>query len=754
MANSKRWLIQITGTVQGVGFRPFVYRKASELGLTGYVCNTAEGVSIEAQGTSEKLSLFIAKLENDAPPLAHILNVEKKSIKPVHDDGFAIQLSTEADHDLRPAIAPDIATCDECLNELDSEKDRRHNYPFINCTDCGPRYTIIEGFPYDRPKTSMKIFDMCPECNAEYGSPMNRRFHAQPNACPKCGPMLKTVLSPGTSQARWYTKEHDPLMQTFLCLRAGGIVAIKGLGGFHLACDAKNDEAVKRLRSRKHRDQKPFAIMVRDLDSAKMICHISDDEAKILISPRRPIILLRKKENNGIAQSVAPGNKMLGVMLPYTPLHHLLFKNSPVLVMTSANFSDEPIIKDEEEARKKLDSIADLFLTHNRPIYMRTDDSVVRVIDGAPMIMRRARGYVPSPLTLPSLAPQILALGSDIKNAFCLTKGMDAYLSQHIGDLENPETHEHFEKTIDHLIKLLKINPEIIAYDMHPNYFSSQYGRRHSAAHIEIQHHHAHITSCMAEHGLPNEKVIGIALDGAGFGPDGTIWGGEILRADYTGFERLARLKPVPQPGGDTAAREIWRMACAYLEIDEAEKLVSLGIMPDNEIPLVYQSMAKRINSPLTSSLGRLFDAVSAITGLSSLNSFEGQAAMMLEQCADESIKDHYSFTLEQSDKKILEIDFKPAIKAIVEDVCGTESRSTISTRFHNTVVNAIADAVKRIGGNERVVLSGGCMQNARLLAGLVRALESVGRRVYSHRLVPPNDGGLGLGQAAIAAYS
>ena len=763
MGICERWHIQIGGTVQGVGFRPFVYRTAVDLGLVGLVRNTSKGVSIEAQGEETKLKSFTDALRNQLPPLAEIRSLSHESMTPSDDSSFVIETSATGTHEVNPSISPDIATCDDCLNELLSEDDRRHGYAFTNCTNCGPRYTIIEGFPYDRPLTSMKNFEMCPACNKEYNNPANRRFHAQPNACAECGPQLNMSIP-----------------DTLNFLHDGKIVAIKGLGGYHLACDATNNKAVQMLRERKQRNMKPFAIMVRDLEAARAICMISDDEAKLLTSPRRPIVLLTKKEGTPIADSVAPGNNCLGIMLPYTPLHHLLFESrapSPeprVFVMTSANFSEEPIIADDDEAKQRLSSIADAFLTHDRPIHMRTDDSVVRPVENETIVIRRARGYVPQSIELPFEGPSVLATGGDIKNVFCLTEGKNAYLSQHIGDLENAETHTHFERTIEHLCSLLKIKPEIVACDLHPDYFSSGFARSspftlHSSLFTEVQHHHAHIASCMAENGIPNQKVIGIALDGVGYGPDGTIWGGEILRADYADYERVGRFKPVPQPGGDRAAKETWRMAISYGTRDSelgtriAKLLTNVSAQ---EKQLVLEAIEKDINCPLTSSCGRLFDAVAAITGCATNNAYEGQGAMILEHAASPDVTEAYPFEISLPKKTstspnpslqrrgtISEIDFTRMIKAIAEDVTNNVDVSVISARFHNAIIVALVRMVESVQNGEPVVLSGGCFQNAYLLTNLTNALEARGKTVYTHRLIPPNDGGLALGQAVIAAY-
>jgi hydrogenase maturation protein HypF len=799
MHDSARWLIEISGTVQGVGFRPFVYRTALSLDLTGRVRNTMKGVAIEVQGRAAMLERFVEKLRNDRPTLAHIGQLRRTEIDPVQESSFVIESSEAGAPSPRPSIPPDIATCEDCLDELMSREDRRYRYPFTNCTNCGPRYTIIEGFPYDRPKTSMKEFDLCPDCAAEYRDPANRRFHAQPNACPKCGPRLKLVEARDPSMIPSASSLADPIERTLEIIRGGGTAAIKGLGGFHLACDATNEKAVARLRRRKHRDMKPFAVMVRDLDAAKLICTVSDEEADMLTSPRRPIVLLKKRKGIPIAAPVAPGNKYLGVMLPYTPLHHLLFESddkplasygingchseggtteeslavettkardpSPTaqddkhirgtelaLVMTSANFSDEPIIKDDDEAFDRLAGIADTFLTHNRPIHMRTDDSVVRAAGGTALIMRRARGYVPSPIHLPFSGPRTLALGGDIKNAFCISNGNSAYLSQHIGDLANAETHEHFERTVEHLANLLNIKPEIVACDMHPEYFSSHYARRHGAVH-RVQHHHAHIASCMAEHGLNNEPVLGIALDGSGYGTDGTIWGGEVLRADYRDFERVACIKPIAQPGGAAAAREPWRMALSYLLAAGIWDPDSTGLnnVSEHERRLVAEAIEKDVNCPPTSSCGRLFDAVAALCGIATHNAYEGHAAMMLEQAAADSCDEAYPFSVDAGEGGRLEIDFAPAIRGIARDIAGANDTAAISTAFHDTVARAFARTSSLIGGNEPIVLTGGCMQNMLLLKGLTKYLEEQGRKVYTHRLVPPNDGGLALGQAATA---
>ncbi len=733
------------GTVQGVGFRPFVYRIALSLELLGSVCNTSDGVTIDIQGPASKLKKFRSTLLSEAPPLARIQSTEVTEL-PTHEvKSFTIRQSKSLASS-SAQISPDIAPCDECLGEMRSKSNRRFGYPFINCTNCGPRFTIIESVPYDRPATTMKTFELCEECSTEYDDPLDRRFHAQPNACEICGPKLRFFPS---------DQGGKPIEQTIDSLAHGKIVAIKGVGGFHLACNARDGKAIANLRKRKMRDEKPFAVMVGNIEEAKKFCNISETEGKLLTSAQRPIVLLRKRDDCGLPEGIAPRNKYLGLMLPSSPLHHLLFHNCPtsnpyplVLVMTSGNLSDEPLAFEDEEAMERLQNIADAFLLHDRKINVGIDDSIARDMVGRPAVMRRARGYTPEPIHLNFNMPHILATGADMKNAICLTKGQNAVLSQHLGNLENAESCSSFENATSHMEKLFDIKPEIIACDLHPDYFSSRYAESISKSKdcklMRVQHHHAHIASCMAENDLPNEKVLGIVLDGTGIGTDDTIWGGEILVADYETFMRAAHLTPVPLPGGDMAAREPWRMALAYLR--GMKKPAFKGI-PSEKIELVDEMIEKGINSPMTSSCGRLFDAISAIIGLRLVNSFEGQAAIELEQISDGDENGTYNFSIEGS-----RINFSATIEGILEDLNSKITLPTIGGKFHNTIVEALTKSCKTIN-NSKVCLSGGCFQNLLLTQKLKKSLEDEGFTVYTHSLVPPNDGGIALGQAAIAAH-
>ena len=771
------------GTVQGVGFRPFVYRLARELQLSGQVFNTPEGVEIEVQGPTNAIDAFLGRLKTDAPPLARVQDVRSEEIAalPDNDEGAFRILFSSADRAADTQISPDVAPCPDCLAELTNPGDRRHLYPFINCTNCGPRYTIVEALPYDRPKTTMKGFSMCDACGAEYADPADRRFHAQPNACAACGPQVEF-----RRQGAQALSSNEALTAAIKSLASGEIVAIKGAGGFHLACNAANSAAVLELRRRKGRDEKPFAVMVADVDAARLLCRVSEPEAKLLLSPQRPIVLLQAKDGAAISPHVAPGNRNLGVMLPSTPLHHLLFcrsesrvpsPESRVFVMTSGNVTDEPIAFENDDALERLSETADAFLLHDRPIRTRVDDSIAREVDGRPVLLRRARGFVPESIRMAFEMPRIFAAGADMKGAICFTRGNDAFLSQHLGDLGNALAYRAFEDAVDHLGGLLEIKPEVIACDLHPDYFSSRFARSLVAKGVsritEVQHHHAHIAACMAENDLQNETVIGVALDGTGYGPDGTIWGGEVLLADYRDFTRVARFLPVPMPGGDAAAREPWRMAISWLEaagaMEMTAKLPFSETITRERIEAVASMLKKRIHCPHTSSCGRLFDAVAAIAGICSVNSFEGQAAMALEQVADEAENETYSFEITdtpsdgskcaaQSEDKLYEIDFSSTIASIASDAASGVPSPTISAKFHNTVVEALVGCLALVnrrtqGRQPRVCLSGGCFQNALLLTNLKKRLEAEGFAVYTHSLVPANDGGVALGQAVIAAH-
>lgn len=808
-----RYKIEVCGTVQGIGFRPFIYKEAVKRAITGHVFNHSSGVTIEAQGSEPILADFITAIRTSHPPFADIDSISFHKIDSSSEKGFKIVDSIPSG---RPEtiISPDIGTCDECLRDILSPENRRYMYPFTNCTNCGPRYTIIKGVPYDRPLTSMKDFKMCPDCEAEYKIPEDRRYHAQPNCCPVCGPRLELIpnkfFNPNFETPENSVEKNDPIHETVKLLNEGKIVAIKGIGGFHLACDATNESAVGRLRERKKRDEKPFALMMPDIRTVRKFCRLSDEEEKVLASPQRPIVLLKKIAAVEIAASVAPDNSFFGVMLPYTPLHHLLFTDGRLraLVMTSANLSDEPICFENGEAVSRLGKVADYFLTHNRDIHIRTDDSITRVSGGRPLMMRRARGYAPQPIRLAvrqthgehntgsDLQSAILAIGAQLKNTVCLLKNEKAFLSHHIGDLENSASYDSFEQAINHICDIYDIKPTVIAHDMHPDYFSTQWAKAVHRAPLKfqfnnfarvggpegfsedvttpsgtgparfklvsIQHHHAHIASCMAENRV-DEKVIGIALDGTGYGADGHIWGGEILIADYRGFVRAAQFKYAPMPGGEAAIKNPWQMALGYifaaLGSDIETSLVKMLVpafaeIGDEKIELIRNMTVKSINTPLTSSCGRLFDAVAALLGLRQTVSYEGQAALELEMAAHKAAKtcESYPYRL-QIDKDYITIDYNVTLNALLEDL-KTVDKPVISAKFHNTVVKAIAETVRIISertGIKKAALSGGCFQNLILLENLKYSLENEGITVYTHSLVPPNDGGIALGQAVIA---
>ncbi|MEJ5358621.1 MAG: carbamoyltransferase HypF [Desulfobacterales bacterium] len=742
----------VNGIVQGVGFRPFVYQLALRHGLKGEVGNTSEGVQIDIEGPPEKLAAFEAELVSRTPPLARITELRAADGEVRGLQTFRIAESRRGTS-METLIPPDVAVCADCLAELFDPHDRRFRYAFINCTNCGPRYTIIEDIPYDRPKTSMRDFPMCAACRAEYEDPADRRFHAQPNACPVCGPRLELRSAAGER-----VEAADPVAAAAALLREGAVLAVKGLGGFHLAVDAFDARAVARLRERKRREEKPLAVMSPDLAAVRAYAFVEEEEGRLLSSPERPIVLLRKRPESPLAAGVAPRNRDVGVLLPYTPLHHLLLAEGfSALVMTSGNLSEEPIASGNEEALARLSGIADAFLLHDRGIVRRCDDSVVRRVAGKTRFVRRARGYVPRPVFLSRRLPPLLAVGAELKNTVCLVKGDRAFLSPHIGDLENLATYEAFCETIAHLERVLEIRPEILACDLHPDYLSTRWAEERSGVALRrVQHHHAHVAACMAEHGLEG-PVIGIACDGTGYGPDGTVWGGEVLAADTVGFERLAHLACVPMPGGTAAIREPWRMAVSHLQAAYGSgfsrlELPFLAEVGAEKIRAAAALGASGINSPLTSSLGRLFDAVAAIVGLRRRVAFEGQAAMELEMEAAEGVEDAYETEWEEgSPRRILP---EPILRGVVADVLRGRPASEISARFHNGLVRLFVRLCRRIRaerGLSRVVLSGGVFQNARLLADLSCGLAAAGFAVYSHEQVPTNDGGIALGQALIA---
>jgi hydrogenase maturation protein HypF len=739
--------ILVEGIVQGVGFRPFIFNLAKSYRLTGSVSNTAQGVIIEAEGMESKVNSFINNITNKIPPLAVITNIDSNKIDIKKSKDFIIIKSDESGS-VSTLISPDVAVCGDCVNELFDTNDRRYLYPFINCTNCGPRYTIINNIPYDRPFTSMKDFKMCNECQYEYDNPTNRRFHAQPNACPKCGPQIYLIDSNKN------IIEADDIIETVRTqLLDGKIVAIKGLGGFHLAVDATNDEAVKRLRKLKGRDEKPFALMVNDISIAEKYCIINDVEKSILKSNTSPIVLVKRLIKTKIAESVAPGNDYLGIMLPYTPLHHILFYELSIpLVMTSANLSEEPICIDNEEAFDRLNGIADYFLIHNRDIYLRSDDSVGIYLNDKFRLIRRSRGKAPQPVFVKSQGPPILAVGGELKNSICLLKYNKAILSQHIGDLENLEAYNFFKKTIEHLQTIFDTKPELIVYDMHPQYFSTQWAlKQNNIKTLPVQHHHAHLAACMAENQLKN-PVIGLVMDGTGYGADKTIWGGEILIGNYKEFKRFAHFEKMSLPGGDTAIKSPWRTAVSYLNKTFPDGLPDLPFLKNHDTNPIIEMVNKNVNSPQTSSCGRLFDAVTAMCGGRQKIHYEAQAAIELMQAFETINVRPFSYIIDDlGDHK--EILIQPIIRSLVRSIKNGESLSKISSRFHATLVKIfvdIANDARTETGINHIVLSGGVFQNMILFEHTIFTLEKANFKVYTHSQVPTNDGGISLGQAMI----
>ena len=746
--------------MQGVGFRPFIYQLAHRYGVGGWVCNTGGGVLIETEGEEETVRGFTDSIRLEAPALAKVSDLQSSPIPPTGSKDFEIIASIQ-EGEIQPIVPPDVAVCSECISDFLSPENRRYRYPFTNCTNCGPRFTIIERVPYDRPNTTMRDFVMCHECQSEYADPMDRRFHAQPNACPVCGPHL---MLDGEALG-----DSEVISRVASLLRGGKILAIKGLGGFHLACDARNTNAVMTLRNRKGRSGKPFALMCADLDEVRRICEVDPTSEAMLLSPEKPILLMPALPDNAISPLIAPGIETLGVMLPYTPLHQLLLRESPPsLVMTSGNISEEPIAYKDDEVAKRLGHIPEHMLMHNRPIHMACDDSVARVFDGVAMIIRRARGYVPHPIELDMDMPEILACGGDLKSTFCLTKGRLALLSQHLGDLDNAPTMEHYQKTVDHFCRFFAVKPEIIVHDLHPDYHSTRFALSLSGTKMGIQHHHAHIASCMAENRISG-PVIGVALDGNGYGTDGRIWGGEFLIADYNDFRRAAHLAYVPLPGGDAAVRRPGRMALSYLLHSSAfakatadkslithlsavalAKVDHSSLLPKEEAYAVRMQIERGLNAPLTSSMGRLFDAVSALLGICAEVTYEGQAAIELEARADGPTDRTYGFDIIED-----QIDVRPMIREIVEEIMRKTPIETISSTFHSTIaemVVRVCRSLKEETGLNRVALSGGVFQNVLLLGMTLERLRASGFEVFRHSTVPCNDGGISLGQAVIAA--
>jgi hydrogenase maturation protein HypF len=772
----QRIQIVIRGAVQGVGFRPFVFRLSKALHLPGWVSNSPQGVFIEVEGEKQILDTFLLRVEREKPLRASIQSLEYSLLDPLGFKDFEIRESGKTG-EWSALVLPDIATCPECLQDIFDSTNRRHLYPFTNCTNCGPRFTIIESLPYDRPNTAMKKFDMCAACRKEYEDPMDRRFHAQPNACPACGPRLELWDETGAP----ISHDHEALSRAIETLHGGGIIAVKGLGGFHLMVDARDETAVVRLRARKHRDEKPLALMFPSLESARSLCEVSALEERLLLSPESPIVLLRRKfrapqseihnPKSMVAPSVAPHNPYLGIMLPYTPLHYILMREIQFpVVATSGNLSDEPICTDEVEAAHRLAGIADLFLVHNRPIVRHVDDSVVRIILGRELVVRRARGYAPLPVSVgrPGGEP-LLAVGAHLKNTVAMTSGNgNVFITQHIGDLETNESFEAFRKVIDDFRRIYKINPRHLVCDLHPDYLSTRYAQAGSIPVLSVQHHYAHVASCMAENELDG-PLLGVSWDGTGYGLDGTVWGGEFLLTNPTSFQRIASFRQFRLPGSAVAIKEPRRAALGLLNemfgpaVFHRTELLPVNSFTESERSLIRQMLLQGVNSPLTSSAGRLFDAIASIVGIRQKVRFEGQAAMELEfAIGDERTEEGYPFHILDSDHHgdhpdqtaqrthpQFVIDWAPLVEGILLDLAQV-GVATIAVKFHNSLAEMIVDIARR-SGQERVILTGGCFQNKYLTERTVCRLEASGMRPYWHQRIPPNDGGISLGQIVAA---
>ena len=745
----QRLKVTIRGAVQGVGFRPFVYRLATEMSLAGWVMNSPQGVFIEAEGAKETLDDFLLRLEREKPSLSFIQSLEYSLLEPDGYDGFEIRPSDDAG-ERSTVIMPDIATCPQCREELLDPRDRRHRYPFINCTLCGPRFSIVRALPYDRANTTMRSFAMCPRCRHEYDDPKDRRFHAQPDACGVCGPRLALWDERGKTLAT----DDDALRQAAAAVTGGLVVALKGLGGFQLLVDARNDKAVRRLRERKIREEKPLAVMFPDMESLRRYARVSPLEERLLTSPESPIVLLERLSKSAMAPSVAPDNPYVGVMLPYTPLHHLLMRELgfPV-VATSGNRHDEPIVTDEAEAVAAIAGIADRFLVHDRPIERHVDDSVARVQLGREMVMRRARGYAPLPVIVKRALPPLLAVGGHLKNTVAVSRGNEVILSQHIGDLETAKALFAFRKVIADLLSLYEVTPVAVGHDAHPDYLSTQWAKSAPYPGLAVQHHHAHLAACMAENDVDGE-VLGVTWDGAGYGDDGALWGGEFLLGDASSYRRVAHVRPFRLPGGEAAIKEPRRTALGLLHEIRAD----FALLPpasdaeplsEGDLSLLGQMLAKGINSPVTTSAGRLFDAVAALLGIRSVCSFEGQAAMMVEFRAERGVDDSYDFALREGEPLVL--DWEPLFREVIRDRDAGAPVGVICARFHNTLAEAIVEVARRTGAS-RIALTGGVFQNRYLTERAFRRLEGEGFKPFTHQRVPPNDGGIALGQVLVAA--
>jgi len=723
---------RVEGTVQGVGFRPYVYRLAGELGCSGHVFNDARGVVVEVEAGAAEVERFLTRLPAEAPPLARVERVMTEPVPATGSSGFTI-VESPAGGEPSALVSPDTATCAECLEELFDPADRRYRYPFVNCTNCGPRFTIVRGVPYDRPLTTMAGFRMCDACQAEYDDPADRRFHAQPNACPACGPRVRLLGSDAD----------DAVRAAADALRGGAILAVKGMGGYHLACRADHEWAVAALRGRKHREDKPFALMAPNLVAARALVELGTEEETLLVARERPIVLARRRPGAPVASAVAPRSPDLGVMLPYSPLHHLLLADVDLpLVLTSGNVSDEPIAYRDEDAVTRLAGIADAFLVHDRPIHTRTDDSVVRAVAGRPLMLRRSRGYVPTNIDLPVPAKRhVLACGAELKSTFCLARGSRAWVGHHIGDLSNYETLRAFTEGIEHFERLFAVAPAVVAHDLHPDYLSTRFAHeREGVELIAVQHHHAHLAACLAEHGETG-PAVGAIYDGTGYGTDGTVWGGELLCGDLVSFERIGALYPVRMPGGEAAIRQPWRMACAWLVAAEATPPATLPMRDEWE--QVAELARTGFASPVTTSVGRLFDAVAALCGVRDEVNYEGQAAIELEAACDPVEEGAYPLGPD--------LDPRELVGAVVADLERGVGVGVVAARFHNAVAAATAEACTR-AGEGTVVLAGGVFANRRLLERTRALLESRGLRVLVPERLPPGDGGISYGQAAVAA--
>lgn len=751
-AQRLRWRILVEGIVQGVGFRPFVYNLAAGLGLAGFVRNTAAGVLAEAEGGEERLETFVQQLAAAAPPLAVVESVRCVAVAATGEAGFAIRPSQKGEAPLT-LVAPDVATCPECLRELLTPGDRRYRYPFINCTHCGPRYSIVRALPYDRPQTTMADFALCPRCRAEYDEPRDRRFHAQPNACGACGPAYRLVRPDGQTVPQ--VAGEDVFQAARRLVAAGAVLALKGIGGYHLVCDARREEAVRRLRQRKGREGKPLAVMCRDADQVRRLCLLSPQEERLLSSPARPIVLLPKGEALELAASVAPGNPCLGVMLPYAPPHWLLLEAEDVWVMTSGNRSGEPMVKDDDAALAELAGMADYFLQHNRPIHCGVDDSVARVVAGQAQLLRRSRGYAPRPIRLPGAVPPLLAAGGELKNAFCLARGDHAFVSPHVGDLGHAATYDAYAAQVAHLEGLFGVRPEAVAYDPHPAYLAGRYARQRGLPLVAVQHHHAHAAAVMAEHALAG-PVLALAFDGAGYGEDGRLWGGEFLLARYGGYRRLAHLAYRPLPGGEQAVRQPWRLAAwAWYEAFGEEALRREAPWPPGW-QLVVQAARAGLGTPLTSSAGRLFDTAAALLGVCGEVHYEGQAALELEGQAAQAAHagEVLPWQLRPASDRPWQLDLAPLLAALAAQRRQRAPVPWLAACFHATLAAAAVETAHRLAqahGLRQVVLGGGVWQNALLLQQVLAGLAAAGLEVFLPRQLPFNDGGLAYGQAAVA---